>query len=324
MTLHHRPSIDVPLSWRYTSRRERKRPGRAVGDENVVVNGGVGGSMAGGRRPVQQPTTPSRSNSVGGSATTPVRRGNGPGAGMWTPTRVINGNGSSAPGTPTRMGNGNGPMISRSPGNGVPHGSRIPSTAGKSTPSGPINRTPTKPGHHINSPKTSPIIILPPVKPLLTASQRAAAALSSIGVKKRPLPPQPPARPKPGPITIPQTPPPQVPKPLTIIPPPPRPPPPPPPNYTLQVSVDLTLRTIVSEVHTSMPPIIEGIWVNVIGYKRIDGVIDAISIFKIKGKLNLEAYEKAIVGMSRVRETVEWEVKEGIAKGIGLQGGVWD
>ncbi|KAK6332636.1 hypothetical protein TWF730_004296 [Orbilia blumenaviensis] len=162
----------------------------------------------------------------------------------------------------------------------------------------------------------------PPVKPLLAASKAAVSALGSINNQHK--------RPRPSAITIPPpSPPPPLPPPppvprILAMPPPPPPPPPPPairpvPNYTLQVCVDLALKTISTEI-SPLPPIIEGIWVNVIGYKRRDGVLDAISIFRVKGKLDLEAYERAIVGMAMAREKVEWEVKEGIAKGRGLQG----
>ncbi|KAF3297420.1 hypothetical protein TWF132_007514 [Orbilia oligospora] len=326
MSLHHRPSIDVPLPQVHVRNGQgsRKRPAAGIsGNENLVNYGETAGTE---RREIFP------RQSIGSSSHVSVRGGN-----SLPERRHINGSGvAQGTGPSKRMANGGNTTIPNPPTNGItrnilktpvspasPHGKGIPQR-----PSNPPI-TPTR-NHivHLVQPSPPP---LSPIKPLLAASKTAISALDSIGLNtRRSL-----SRPKPSTIAIPTTPPPPPsPSPIatttsaafTVLPPqPPQPQmPTTPQNYTLQVSIDLTLRTISSEQLNPLPPIIEGTWVNVIGYKRKDGVLDAISIFKVKGILNLEAYERAIVGMGRVRDTVEWEVKEGIARGRGLQGGVWD
>ncbi|KAF3307922.1 hypothetical protein TWF173_002082 [Orbilia oligospora] len=270
MSLHHRPSIDVPLPQVHVRNGQgsRKRPAA------VAVRGGN--------------NLPERRH-INGSG---MARGTGPSK------RMANGGNTTIPNPPT---NGITRNILKTPVSPA-------SPQGKGSPQRPSNPpiTPTRNYIvHLVQPSPPP---LSPIKPLLAASKAAISALDSIGLNtRRPL-----SRPKPPAIAIPTTPPPPPsPSPIatttsaafTVLPPqPPQPQMPTAPlNYTLQVSIDLTLRTTSSEPLNPLPPIVE-----------------------VKGVLNIEAYERAIVGMGRVRETVEWEVKEGIARGRGLQGGVWD
>ncbi|EPS44841.1 hypothetical protein H072_1145 [Dactylellina haptotyla CBS 200.50] len=94
-------------------------------------------------------------------------------------------------------------------------------------------------------------------------------------------------------------------------------------TYTLSVSIDLLLQSAKENLEKSMPPIDEGVWVNVTGYKQADGVLQAIVMAKVKGKLDLKAYEKAVVGMCAVREEAEKKVFEGSAMGSAVDGGQW-
>ncbi|KAK6514371.1 hypothetical protein TWF506_008767 [Arthrobotrys conoides] len=310
ITLHHRPSIEIPLPriQTHTAQRSRKRPSGGISRDEGVMAGGS--SMGGtGRRVVSRQSVGSTSKmAVGGGDKPPERRhingstltqGTGPSKSM------VNGGSSTIP-------NGSINGVSRSIKPSAPSlGKAIPPPRASNPPI-----TPTR-NHivYLTQPSPPP---LSPIKPLLAASKAAVSALDSLGINhnKRPT-----SRHKPSPLSIP-----------TIPPPPPSPSPttftPLPqqqgiltsqPNYTLQVSIDLTLKNTLS-----LPPVVEGMWVNVIGYKRKDGVLDAISIFKVKGTLDLQGYERAIAGMGRVREMVEWQVREGIAQGKGLQGGVWD
>ncbi|KAK6502798.1 hypothetical protein TWF481_007844 [Arthrobotrys musiformis] len=286
MTLHHRPAIDIPPPT-VSSALQRQRKRKVVGE----------GEGVGGKRVLAVQPTSSHVAPRNGAVQPEGRRRivNGP-SGIQSASRM-----SAAGSTSNRPANG----VTRSTGT---------ATGTAKIPPRVINppQTPTK-GRIVHL--VTPSSPLSPIKPLVAASQAAVSALNSVGMNKRPSLPLP----KPAAVTIPPPPPPKI---SPIL---PRQPSKPaqPPKYTLEVSIDLTLRTTTADL-TPLPPIIEGTWVNVIGYKRGDGVVDAISIFKVEGKLNIEAYERAIEGMGKVRERVEWEVREGIANGRGLQGGVWD
>ncbi|KAK6339189.1 hypothetical protein TWF718_008611 [Orbilia javanica] len=323
MNLHHRPSIDVPplRTQTHSRQRPRKRPSEGtLGNENNMAAGSkpvAGASVAGasGRRVLPRGPVVSSNKSA-------VRNGNT--AGVSGKKRV---NGSSRiqeTGTSTVVGKGGCTTVSNGMENGIPRGIKPSATAaeaptGGSTPPRISNPpiTPTR-NHIVHLVRPSPP--LSPIKPLVVASKVAVSALESTGVNNKcPL-----SRPKPEAVPIPSIPPPLPPT-MLAVPPPAQPSTRPsrPPNYTLQVSVDLTLKTTL-ESSAPLPPIVEGAWVNVIGYKRRDGVLDAISIFKVEGKLDIEAYEKAVVKMGQVREKVEREVRGGIAQGKGLQGWEWD
>ncbi|KAK6526389.1 hypothetical protein TWF694_004986 [Orbilia ellipsospora] len=97
------------------------------------------------------------------------------------------------------------------------------------------------------------------------------------------------------------------------------------PNYTLHVKVDMMLHSPDGEkdVTASLPPIVEGRWVTVIGYKLPDGALEGIAMIEVDKGLDLEGYERAVAGMVAVREEVERKVFEGTAKGCAVKEGEW-
>ncbi|KAF3904276.1 hypothetical protein AA313_de0207446 [Arthrobotrys entomopaga] len=101
---------------------------------------------------------------------------------------------------------------------------------------------------------------------------------------------------------------------------------PPKPNHTLHVKIDMMLQSAPEEkdVTASLPSIVEGRWVSVIGYKLPDGALKGIAMIEVDNKgLDLEAYERAVVGMVAVREGLERKVFEGTARGCAVGTGDW-
>ncbi|RVD81530.1 uncharacterized protein DFL_009392 [Arthrobotrys flagrans] len=129
MTLHHQPTIDVPLPRVQNGQRSRKRPGGTLRNEKVV-NGVAGGSM-GGRRGLPQQAISSSHKVVVVNGNTERRRMGG--------SSVTQGTGSS------KMGNGGSSTISNGPGNGISRGVKPPAAAQPPPPTKPTPQRPSDP-----------------------------------------------------------------------------------------------------------------------------------------------------------------------------------
>ncbi|KAF3920915.1 hypothetical protein ABW21_db0209215 [Orbilia brochopaga] len=85
-------------------------------------------------------------------------------------------------------------------------------------------------------------------------------------------------------------------------------------TYTLNVSIDLLLQAEVDETTKMLPPLPpladEGAWVTVTGYTTAEGGMRAIAMVK-ETKVDLEAYERGVMALSRVREPPGVAVGEG-------------
>ncbi|EWC45207.1 hypothetical protein DRE_06095 [Drechslerella stenobrocha 248] len=101
------------------------------------------------------------------------------------------------------------------------------------------------------------------------------------------------------------------------------------PVHTLAVSIDLLLKTDSSgqdkertQPPPPLPPVADvGSWATVVGYTNAEGGVDAVAMVEVAESVDLEAYERAVVRMGRVREQVERAVVRGQAGGAAV--GEW-